>query len=552
VTGADGELGRSLCDALAALGHRAYSAEEGAIGAADLVVDARLAAIGPAAAGDALRAALDLTARLQAAPRSLPRAVLGDGRDCAAPVREAAWGLLAALEAEDAERRVLRVTLDEGWSPAALAGALSDALAGGIPESRIAVSREGVRVLRLAPVAARGAAPKWSGRSVLVTGGLGAIGLSVAQEVAEQGAQAVVLMGRSAPDAAAQAAIDALRARGVETAVVRGDVTEPAACARAVAEARALAPLAGVFHLAGVLEDRAFDHLTPAAFENVFAAKARGAEALAAAARGESLSSFVLFSSVASALGSAGQANYAAANGYLDGLARALRAAGVPATSVSWGPWIPSAKAGMAGSEAVARASERAGIRPLGDGDASPALALAAAASHPHLVVVAADFARYAAHLGPHPRAALIAGLVEPRREAVEPGADRPRSWLQGELLGADADSREDHLRGAIRRLVAEALGVAAVDDAQGFSEMGLDSIMVIDLRTRLSHALGMDLPATVAIDYPSVPAMAHFLARLAFGAPDAPAVADLVEPSTPLSLEDLIKAVQDDLAAAE
>jgi NAD(P)-dependent dehydrogenase (short-subunit alcohol dehydrogenase family)/acyl carrier protein len=567
VTGASEPLGRALCDALGALGHAARIADgagdETTIDAAtDLIVDARLAAIGAATtADDALRAALELTTRLQAMPRRVPRAVLGDGRVEAAPVREAVWGLLAALEAEDAERRLVRITLGDGWSPAALAGALSDALAGEIPETRIAVGGDGVRVLRLAPVTAAPPAGRWSG-SVLVTGGLGALGLSVAQQVAEQGATAIALMSRSAPDAAAQAAIDALRASGVQVAVARGDVTDPAACARAVAEARALAPLAGVFHLAGINDDHAFDHLTPAMFDRVFAAKARGAAAMADAVRGEPISAFVLFSSVSGALGSAGQVNYATANGYLDGLARALRATGIPATSVSWGPWVPAQKAGMAATAAVVRASERAGIRPLTDADAAPVLALAAAGTHAHLVAVAADFTRYAAHIGAHPRAALVSGLLtEPRREASEPrAAVLPRGWLRDELAGAEADAREDRLRDAIRTLVAEALGDArSVDDALGFSEMGLDSIMVIDLRTHLAHALGVDLPATVAIDYPNVPAMARFITGLAFGAPapiptpipTRPATV-IAPPSATLSLEDLVRAVQDDLAAAE
>jgi acyl carrier protein len=269
-------------------------------------------------------------------------------------------------------------------------------------------------------------------------------------------------------------------------------------------------------------------------------------------------------------LGAAGQANYAAANGYLDGLACALRATGVPATSVSWGPWIPSAKAGMAASAAVAKATERVGIRALTDADAAPALALAAAATHAHLVVVAADFARYTAHVGAHPRAALLAGLVtEPRASTREPcAAGQPRSWLRDELAGSDPEARDDRVRDAIRKLVAEALGAAAsVDDALGFADMGLDSIMVIDLRTRLAYALGVDLPATVAIDYPNVPAMARYLSTLAFGAADAPtpaiaptariaatalAPAAASAPGGSLSLEDLIKAVQDDLAAGE
>ncbi len=572
VLGAGQERGRPLCQALEALGHqvRPWLDDTPVDTAVDLVVDARFLDLGTGAT-DALRAVLTLSASLQALPPQVPVAVLGDGHRSAAPVREALWGMLAALEAEEPQRRLVRVGLDAGWTPAALAGALSAAMDAGFDETRLALDGDGVRVARLVPAPIAAAVPSWEG-SVLITGGLGALGLSVTRILARQGAKAITLMGRSGPGATAQRTIDELTASGVSVAVVTGDVTDSAACARAVAAAGALAPLHGVFHLAGATADGAFTHLTPADFELVFAAKARGAETLAAAVHGEPLRAFVLFSSVSSVLGSAGQANYAAANGYLDGLAEALRASGVPATSINWGPWVPSGKGGMAAAAAATKAAERLGVRPLADADAEGLLGLAVSAATPRLVAVAADFTRFADAVAQHPRAALVAGLAtRPRREPDTPGGPaQAKGWLHDALDGLETPARDDGLRDAIRALVGDTLGdPAAVNDELGFADMGLDSIMAIDLRTRLAHALGTDLPATVAIDHPTVPAMASFLGGLAFvsGAAVHPAdipravgavlptatlgAPDLPEPE-PLSLDQLIQAVRDDLAVEQ
>ena len=136
-------------------------------------------------------------------------------------------------------------------------------------------------------------------------------------------------MGRSAPDAAGQRCIDELAARGVRVVVSLGDVADAADCAAAVATATRNGPLRLVFHLAGATADGAFATLSDDAFDTPFSGKVYGAWQVTDAVRGQDLTAFVLFSSVSSVLGSAGQANYAAANGYLNGLAMALRAQGV-------------------------------------------------------------------------------------------------------------------------------------------------------------------------------------------------------------------------------
>ncbi|MFI9154598.1 SDR family NAD(P)-dependent oxidoreductase [Streptomyces sp. NPDC053367] len=560
----------ALRAALEALGHQVTEAGPDGLRSldADLILDTRYASAAVRRSyDDALTAVLALTHTLNEAPRHIPYATLcpvGEGaEDTAAPVREALWGLLAGVAAEQHDRRLLRIALAADWEPGTLAGALSRSLDESIPETRLRIGSGSVRVARLTPLTSDAAeaqpeTPPPGDGAALITGGLGALGLSVAGFLAREGVRVITLMGRSAPDAAARQVIGELTARGTVVQVVRGDVTDPDACARAVREAGRHLPLRTVLHLAGATDDHAFEHLTRTSFEEVFAAKARGAVNLATALRDHRLAAFVMFSSASSVLGSAGQANYAAANGFLDGFAQALRAAGVPATSVDWGPWTPRAgKGGLAATEATAQAIAKLGIRPLTDEEAEPLLRLAVSAARPRLVAVAVDRERYSTQLAGHPRAALF-GTARPQHAA---GAAPPRGWLRDLLGGLDPEPRDDRLRDSVREAVGDVLGDgSAVDDDLGFGDMGLDSIMVIDLRTRLSHALGEDLPATVALDHPTVGRLtAHLVERLFPTESPAPAATapaytpvplprqDEADPED-LTFEELLRAVEADV----
>ncbi|MFE5713699.1 SDR family NAD(P)-dependent oxidoreductase [Streptomyces sp. NPDC056501] len=566
-----------LVAALTAAGHRAavHSGDLPAHPDADLVVDARWAAPGTGDAGDALDAAQAFAAGLRTLPQTLPYLLAVDGSAGRAPLREALFGMATALEAEQADRRLTRVRLDVAHAAGRLAK-----LVGALPtETRLALTDDGVRAARLVKVATEPDGDRPAG-GALVTGGLGALGLAVATAHAARGGDRLTLMARSAPGETEQGVIDGLRASGVRVTVVRGDVTDPADVAAAVAAATADGPLGTVYHLAGVNADAAFGSLTDASYEKVFHAKARGADVLAEAITGHDPRALVLFSSVSAVLGAAGQANYAAANGYLDGLAEHLRDRGVPAVSVNWGPWVPEAKGGMAAAAAVERAAGRLGIRALSDADAAGPLALATDAPLARLVVVGLDPARYAEQNAGHARAALVAELTGPAPAAERAGSEdaEPAGWITERLHGTDEEEREHVLRAAVRSLVARMLGsddglpADGSADAEGFSELGLDSIMAIDLRAALAHAMGKDLPATVAIDHPSVLSMSEFLlaedaaspAALATTTPapaktpvsalvpstaDTPQAGPSSEELDELSLDDLLQAVHDDLS---
>ncbi|NES56252.1 SDR family NAD(P)-dependent oxidoreductase [Micromonospora sp. PPF5-6] len=537
-------------------------------GPPDLVLDLRFAAAEPGESADvALSAVRRLADDLRTASAAVPYLVVCADGPAAAPVREALWGMLAAVEAEQPDRRLVRVVLAADADPQAAAALLVEEVRRGLPETRLRIEADGLRVARLRPLPPAEAdlpAAVTTG-TALITGGLGALGLSVAGFLARQGVPAITLVGRSAPDPAASAAIDQLTAGGTRVRVVRGDVTDPGDCRRMVAEAERDGPIGSVWHLAGRTADGAFDQLDEAAYAEVFAGKAAGADRLLAAMAGRRPAALVHFSSVSAVLGSAGQANYAAANGYLAGLAARLRDGGLPAVSIDWGPWTPRVKGGLAATEATRRAIDRLGVRALTDEEAETILRAALTAGRDRLVAVAVDARAYVERAAGHPRAALLLPLLRGGRvgSAAPAAPAAPRGWLRAELDRTAADEREDRLRAAVRGVAGEALGdPGALDDEAGFVDLGLDSIMVIDLRTRLSHALAVDLPATVAIDHPTIAQVAAYAIDLLY--PDDEPVdtpaggwpaeepggtdGDLAD----LSIDELVRAVRADLAMEE
>jgi acyl transferase domain-containing protein/acyl carrier protein len=587
--GAGEHTGRTVHAALTELGHRvvAVTGPELAGLTTDLILDARFCAPPAEAAPDgtgslaeaALTAAWQLTEALRAAPADITYAVLGvatpegddphragtpapprDGAGGAtgAPVRDALFGLVASLAAEQPGRPLLRITLADGWTAPALARVLTRPAVAGEAAAAVRIGAGTVHTARLVPCRADDEVAEpvgAAGGAALITGGLGALGLRSAVFLARRGVRAMTLMARSAPDATARAVIGELAAGGVLVEVVRGDVTDPGACRAAVAAAARHAPLRTVLHLAGAIDDRAFERQTRASFEAVFAPKARGAVELCQALRDQHqhLDAFVLFSSASAVLGSAGQTNYAAANGFLAGLAEVLRSRGVPAVSVDWGPWVPRLGGGLAAADATGRATDRLGIRPLADPEAEELFGLALSGRRSRIVAVALDPEAATVPAG-HPMATL---LVPPAGRRAAGGAAPERGWLRTALDALASEDREALLLRTLRSMTGEVLGDDGRVDAEvGFGDLGVDSIMAIDLRGRLARALGRDLPATVAFDHPSVSSLAGHVLGLLYPVPDgAPQERPRPEPSEPddalrdLSFDELLSAVQADLS---
>ena len=506
---------------------------------ADITVDARFLGSGVEAwdAGSVREAVVALADSIKAAPPSGPYAVLTADGPRAAPLREAVHGMLAAVEAEDTGRRLVRITLDADWTGPTLAAVLAGVLDGTVADNRLRIGAGTVAAARLAPFAGRPAAAAPRPGAALITGGTGALGLAGARFLAEHGITHVTLMARSEPGETVHAALEPLAAAGVRVAVFRGDVTDPVACRQAVKEAASQAPLRVVLHLAGASADRAFERLGPEHFATTFAAKAAGADHLLAALAGSraDLDAVLLYSSASAAVGTAGQAAYAAANGYLDGLAESLRATGTPACSVAWGPWITAFGGGMSAAPAVAAAAARLGISPLTDEQAAEAFGAALAeccssGGSAHLVALAVDAERFAdAHAG-RPRAALFGGSPGAAASGDGPARrktpSRPRGWLRAELAAVDPADYGFQLADTVATLAGEVLGTARLAEDLGFAEAGMDSIMAIDLRNQLAEALDVPLAATVALDHPTAVRLAgHLRDAMSTAAPAGPAV---------------------------
>ena len=288
-----------------------------------------------------------------------------------------------------------------------------------------------------------------------MTGGLGSLGLVVAEWLVEQGAQHLVLVGRHGPGAAAQAALAEWARRGVQVQVRQADVAHAEEVQALVDSLRAQPPLRGVIHAAGVLDDGVLLQQTWERFARVLAPKALGAWHLHRATAGMALDFFVLFSSVAAVLGSAGQGNYAAANAYLDGLAWYRRSRGLPALSLNWGPW---GEVGMAAQLAERAQSRRAagGVALIPPALGVQALGYALASGAPQWTVLPIDWPGFLGSFPAGGEPPLFAGMGRDadRGPPPAPPRDPERSTFRTARRGASAARRDlvDSRPGAARR----------------------------------------------------------------------------------------------------
>ncbi|MEU1949566.1 type I polyketide synthase, partial [Streptomyces sp. NPDC020125] len=339
------------------------------------------------------------------------------------PARAQVWGLgrVAALELPD--RWGGLIDLPETMTDRVLSR-LAVVLAGAGDEDQIAVRASGVFGRRLARATARQVAEAegWSARgTVLVTGGTGALGGQVARWLIDKGAEHVVLTSRRGLDAPGAAELrDELAASGARITVAACDVADREALAGLLADLPAELPLTAVVHAAGVLDDGILESLSPERFASVLRAKADAALALDELTRDLDLSAFVLFSSTSGTVGAAGQANYAAANAFLDALAQRRRAEGLPATSIAWGPW---AAGGMAADEALEQRMRRAGMPPMDADLAIDALQRALDLGDAAVTVADVDWDRFAPGFTAGRPSPLLADLPEVRQAATRAAA---------------------------------------------------------------------------------------------------------------------------------
>ena len=350
----------------------------------------------------------------------------------------------------------------------------------------------------------------------LVTGGLSGLGLLTAQWLAERGAGGVVLMGRNAPNADGVAAIARMRETGTRVTIHRGDVANATEVAAAIGAAGN--PLRGVVHAAGVLDDGALTQLTWSKFATVMAPKVVGADHLDRLTRQHPLDFFLLYSSIASIFGSRGQANHAAANSFMDALAHRRRAEGLPALSINWGVWRDIGAAARLGVDS--RSAEK------GIGVVDPARGLAAMErllreSAVQTMVCPIDWVRFTAGLNGARPSLLHDLLAQPSRYAGVPStttiatAVAPGGELMRQLAGLPEPSQARLIQAYVHDQAARILALPAgrrIDPRQPLNELGLDSLMAVELRNVLSTALAQPLPATLLFDYPTLQTLAAHL----------------------------------------
>ncbi|QES53621.1 polyketide synthase [Streptomyces venezuelae] len=439
------------------------------------------------------------------------------------------WGLLRAAQSEHPDRFALLDLDDREDSLRALPAALAT------DEAQLAL-REGRAVVpRLARVPAvpaaegREARPLDTDGTALVTGATGTLGGLVARHlVTAHGVRRLLLTSRRGEAAAgAPELLTELRAMGAEVTLAACDAADRDALAAVLASVPDEHPLTAVVHTAGVLDDGILEALTPERIDHVLPAKVDAAVHLHELTRGLDLAAFVLFSAAAGTLGAAGQANYAAANTFLDALAQRRRAEGLPATALAWGLWAE--RSGMTGdlADADLERISRAGVAALSSAEGLALMDTARETGEATAVPMHLDLAglRQADASTVPP---LLRGLVRPaaRRPAAARGA-APADGLAERLLPLTAPERDRLLLATVRVQVAAVLGFPgpdAVDPGRAFKELGFDSLTAVELRNRLGSATGVRLPATLVFDYPTPNALAAFLRTEILGDLAAPA----------------------------
>jgi NAD(P)-dependent dehydrogenase (short-subunit alcohol dehydrogenase family)/acyl carrier protein len=346
-------------------------------------------------------------------------------------------------------------------------------------------------------------------RTYLITGGLGGLGIPVSQWLVEQGARHLVLVGRSEPSPTAHLALQRFAQLGAAVTVAQADVADFAAIEGVFAAIPAEFPLAGVIHAAGVLDDGILRQQNWSRFATVLAAKVQGAWHLHQLTQRLPLDFFVLFSSDTSLLGNGGQANHAAANAFLDGLAHYRQAQGLVALSINWGAW---AEIGAAAQRNIAAQIERKGMGLITPEQGIAALAaLLNRARTPSIAQVGVTSIDWSKFLPP--AAPPSPFLRYFKQKVTKPVA---KQTMQQQLHHA-ADPYA-LLTELTLDLVTQTLGwssSAAVGVEQGFFELGMDSLMSLELRRRLQSSLDCELPSTLAFTYPSVKALVDYLAKV-------------------------------------
>ncbi|MFC8585774.1 thioester reductase domain-containing protein, partial [Streptomyces sp. NPDC057217] len=470
------------------------------------------------------------------------RAVAVDEGEPVDPGNAAVWGLLRSAQSETPGRfRLVDVDVDVDADADADADvdAVVDAVVGvdrdgrtdtstaaqaalDSGEPQVALRRGRLLVPRLQYLpqhggmlsAAYGSPYGNPGGTTLITGGTGSLGALFARHlVREHGVRHLLLTSRRGEQAEGAGELASeLKELGAEVTIAACDVADREDLAELLSDVPARHPLTAVIHAAGVLDDGLVGSQTPERLAAVLRPKAEAAWNLHELTRGKELSAFVLFSSIAGVVGGPGQSTYAAANSFLDGLARQRAAEGLPATSVAWGLWTQDG--GMSGGLDAADLGRiaRGGFLPVTAGTGTALLDLALGTGRPALVATPLDLDAVR-KLETVP--ALFRGLVRtPARPRAGAGGADGTAWAE-RLASVPDGERSGLVLQAVREEVARVLGhgdTRRIRDDEPFLAQGFDSLTAVELRNRCNALVGARLPATVVFDHPTPAALAAFV----------------------------------------
>jgi acyl transferase domain-containing protein/acyl carrier protein len=336
----------------------------------------------------------------------------------------------------------------------------------------------------------------------LITGGLGGLGLAIARWMVEKGARHLALMGRSSASATAQEALDQMEKDGAQVLVITGDVSQEEQVANALAEIRqSLPPLRGVCHAAGVLDDGILLHLDQARFKKVLAPKMNGAWHLHKLTLNDPLDHFILFSSVASVLGSPGQGNYVAANAFLDSLANYRNSLGLPALAINWGAW---SEVGLAAREDRSRHVTQQGMVPFTPEQGIRLMERILQDNPVQVTGLAVDWTKLPSAFS----LPLLSKLTE--EVAQQTGTNKSKQGKVGQfreqLLAAAPEERQELVETFLKEQIARVLrsSPSNINLHQPLDSLGIDSLMGFELINRLEAELEVSIPIAILLKGPS------------------------------------------------
>jgi acyl transferase domain-containing protein/NADPH:quinone reductase-like Zn-dependent oxidoreductase/NAD(P)-dependent dehydrogenase (short-subunit alcohol dehydrogenase family)/acyl carrier protein len=387
----------------------------------------------------------------------------------------------------------------------------------------------------------------------LISGGLHGLGLMTAQWLVDRGARYLVLTGRGAPDSQALEALRAMETGGAHVRVAQADASDAGSMKGLLEDIRnTMPPLRGVIHSAGVLDDGVLLQQSWARFATVFAPKVTGSLLLHRLTASDRLDFFVFFSSIAAVFGSPGQGNYVAANAFMDTLAAQRVAEGRKGLSINWGAW---AGAGVAVDRGLTARAREAGYGVIDSQGGFQALDTSLNGGRSQAIVFPVDWPRFLRHFSrdgfsrtflsnftgtgsaARPTSGDRDGGLGQEDSSIASDASQPALPFGERLAATPPNQRRTLVIDLIRHSAARVLGLENLEllpNNKPLNELGLDSLMAVDLRNGLGNALGRNLPATLLFDYPTVIALAGYLSRSVLGLDEAPP--GTVRPPSPVS----------------